>query len=545
MLDTPGSRRRGVLFGAAGALLAAGYEPARADTPEGLVLRLAADPMARDQSKAIQTAIEEVQAAGGGRVELGRGIFSCLSGPLYLDPTKTSLIGDRSVLDFSHARFNPKMPAALVVAPPPGAQQYGQATQRIEGLSLRGTGDKSTAAAILFRADQPGLSSRISLYNINITGFQDGLRFEDRAYLIQVYSTAISGCVNSIMVPPSLQDAGENMAFFGCTLSAGGVAVRNQAGFEFNFFGTSFDFTDQWYVGDGAANFHGCHFETAKPLRPAPLFDVEGDGILNFHGGTIMVSGNDFDPSPKNAAVFHLAGARSRAVLSETSVYNLRSSSGAMGTGAGRLITRNLNGGAVKEIDAVPMNASKSDLFGRGGEFLDSTMRIEADLTSDPQSDTDRYHARYGAISLQSGAMQIDKTGSIGNELLARLFCPIQPLRMPSVQLRWKPYGAKTNEDAIFWITLSAVQKIGVDRAGKAVIGTSETLGPLQTLRAVFNGNRQEWFDVAIDTLTMNAYSPTDGYTSEWVTHLCISIELINLPANSGIMISDLHAYSL
>jgi len=258
-----------------------------------------------------------------------------------------------------------------------------------------------------------------------------------------------------------------------------------------------------------------------------------------------MVSGDDFDPAPKNDAVFSLEGTRSRAVLNNTSVYNLRSSSGAIGTGNGRLITRGINGGPVKEIDPVPMNTSKADLFGDGGKFLDSDFRIETDISSDPSADMDRYHARYGSMSPQKGALKIDKTGGIGNELLIRFFCPVSPLRMPSIQLKWKPYGDSRAQDAIFWITLSAVQKIGQDAAGKAIIGTAESLGPLRTLHATFDDGNHAWSDFSIDTLTVDSRSKTDGYTSEWVTHLCISIELINLPENSGVMISDLHAYAL
>ncbi len=545
MTELPTSRRRGLLFGAAGAMVAGEFYRANAATPNnGLVRRVLADPATPDHAKLIQRAIDDVEKEGGGRVELGEGVFHCLSGPVYLDPTKTSLIGDRSTLDFSRVAVEGDRRAALIIYPPAQSTQYGQATQRIEGISLTGPGVSSNVAAILFCADKPAYSSRMALYNVEISNFQDGLRFEDRSYLIQVYSSTIRGCQNSLMAPPNLQDAGENVTFFGCTMGAGDVAICNQAGFEFNFFGTSFDFVNQWYVGGGAANFYGCHFETQRPSSPASLFDVKDDGVLNFHGGTIMVSGNDFDPSPKNASVFHLEGPRSRAVLSDMSVYNLRSSSGAIGTGAGRLITRGLNGGAMKELDPVPMKTSNADLFGRAGEFPDSEIRIEADISSDPSGDVDRYHARYGSMSLEAGALKINKTGGVGNELLARLFCPVLPLRIPSIQLRWKAYGPASNAEAIFWITLSAIQKIGSTAAGKTIIGTSETLGPLQTLRAKFSDAGDGWSEFSIDTLAMDSHSDTDGYTSEWVTHLCINIELINLPENSGILVSDLHAYS-
>jgi hypothetical protein len=268
---------------------------------------------------------------------------------------------------------------------------------------------------------------------------------------------------------------------------------------------------------------------------------VQGDGVLNFFGGSMMVSGNDFDPAPKNAAVFNLQGARSRAMLDGTAVYNLRSSTGALSTGRGRLVTRGLNGGAVKELAPMLMSAPGMDLFGGAGLFAGPAIMIDADMTSGDPQDRGRYDARFGSMTPAPNALKISKNGGVGNELRVRFFCPVAPLRMPSVALQWKASGANA-AGTVFWITLAAVQKIGQDALGRTMIGASESLGPLRTLK-MDAGDR--WNTVTIDTLTMDAASDTDGYTSGWTTHLCITIELIALPETACLLISNLRACAL
>ncbi len=492
-----------------------------------------------DHTKAIQDRIDACARAGGGRVELAGGVFHCNAGPIYLDPTKISLSGHGAVLDFSGA----KGPAGLIVASPADAPAYGQATQRITGIALRGPGKARGMAGIILRTEAPGRSSRISLFNLDISGFTNGVQFEDRAYLIQIYNTAIRGCENCVMSLPDQHDAGENVSFFGCTLSQSDVAVNNPGGFEMNFFATSLDYTPQWYSGNGLVNLYGCHLEMAAPRTDQPLCNVTGNGVLQFHGGTIMVSGDSFAAHPENATVFHLQGVRSRAVLVGTSVYNLRSASGSMAAGAGRLILQNLQGGPQKQLAPAPMHTRRADLFGGAGKMSGRLIRVEADVTSDAKGDSAPHQAKFGGMTLRNGALAIDKTGGTGNALRARFFCPVRPLCSPAAQLQWRIFGTIPPGTGPVWVTLNAVQKIGVDSLGRAIIGATEPMGALQTLPTTSSG--AAWTDLSINTLEMQADSATDGCVSDWATHLCISFELINLPAHSGIMIRDLVAYGL
>jgi hypothetical protein len=529
----------------AGALFLGGTaEAARETSPQETLTqetRLRADPGLSEHGAMIQAAIDARERDGGGRIYLAPGRYICGQRPIYLDPTRTSLSGDGATLDFSQTQSE----AALVVASRPGAAAYGQATQSITGIALRGPGPERAMAGILCRTETPGLSSRITLRELDIEGFADGMRFADRAYLIQIYSVAIRSCVNAVMIPENLQDAGENISFFGCTLSASDVAIGNQGGFELNLFGCSLDFTAQWYRGSGLVNFYGCHCEMAAPKTAEPLFDVTDDGVLQFHGGSIMVSGNGFDPSPPNLAVFRLAGVRARAILNGVSVYNLRAAGGALAVGDGRLITRDLLGGPVRQISAVPMRGDAADLFGGAGRMEGGVIQIEADVSSSAD-DRGRYEAKYGAMAQAGGALVVSKSGGVGDELLARLFCPVGRLRMPILTMQWRvagggegPVGGPVGGPV--WVTLLAVQKIGADRLGRAVLGASAPMGPLRTLNPAPGGG---WSGLEIDTLSLDPSDAADGCVPVWATHLCVRLELINLPQGAAFMIRDLAAYA-
>jgi hypothetical protein len=116
-------------------------------------------------------------------------------------------------------------------------------------------------------------------------------------------------------------------------------------------------------------------------------------------------------------------------------------------------------------------------------------------------------------------------------------------LRLPSVRFQWQTSGSATDSPRA-WVTMLAVQKIGQDSLGRARIGASQALGPMLTLKPDFTSGT-DWQDAAIDTIRLPMLSDNDGCTSEWVTHLCLKIELIELVENTGLLIRNLRAYAL
>jgi hypothetical protein len=513
-------------------------------------LALGPSPGAADQTPIIQDAIDRLELAGGGRLDLGAGRFSCMSGPLRVDPTRTSLVGAGATLDFSKRQIGSGDPRCLLVIPRAGSPQYGQVPYRIEGLKLIGPGSGSTAVAIAFRADQPGQSARCAVYNVDITGFETGIRFEQRSYLIQFYSCAVRDCVRCVHFPTNQPDSGENFSFYGCTLMNSRLAIHNEGGGEMSFTATSFGYVDLWYDGKGLMNFFGCWFEKQKPSSDAPLFWVR-DGILNFQGGLMQVSGVNFEQHPSNRAVFQIDSKQARVVLDGIYLWNVRSSANALSTGPGRLVSHLVAGGGNKRINGVPNASPRHDLFGGQGAFKGSRLTVEAAVSSDDPTDGPPHTAHYGSLRLAPAdagvdrpALEIIKTGGRGNPLAISFYCPIQPVKLPTVRFKWSVLRQGEAAHTTAWVTVEGIQKIGFQPDGRAIIGAREHLG-MQTLDVWLAEQPSPWADVMIDTMQPDPNGPSDGYTSKWVTHLCLTLNLVNLPTGATLRLAALEAYAI
>jgi hypothetical protein len=506
-------------------------------------------PGIADHIPMIQEAIDRLELQGGGRVDLGSGRYSCLSGPLRIDPTRTTLVGAGATLDFSRRQIGTDDPRCVLVIPKASSSQYGHAPYRLEGIKLIGPQRATGSVAIAFRADKAGLSSRLAVYNLDIAGFDTGILIEQGCYLTQFYSSSVRDCMTCVRMPPKQGDAGENISFFGCTLSNSRLAI-DTAGGNLIFVASSFDYVDLWYDGTGLVNFFGCWFEKQKPNSAAPLFHVRG-GTLFFQGGLMQVSGINFEKVPSNAAVFQIDSKYSRVILDGILLWNVRSSIHALAAGPGRLISRDILGGGNKQVDGIPNASSRHDLFGGQGAFAGPRLGVEAVLTSDDPSERPPHSAHYGTLRLAPGdgrggppALEVLKNGGKGNLLTLSLYCPIQPIRIPTIRFKWSVSRSGDLQSARFWAVMSAVQKIGYEPNGRPIVGASEWLA-MATLDATLGPDPNAWADVAISTMMTDEHSESDGFTSEWVTHLCLTLNLIDLPVESILRLADLEAYAL
>ena len=351
-------------------------------------------------------------------------------------------------------------------------------------------------------------------------------------------------------MPPGQLDAGENITFFGCTLANSHLAIDNTGGAELIFVATSFDYVDLWYDGGGVVNFFGCWFEKQKPSSDAPLFRVRA-GMLLFQGGLLQVSGVNFEPLPSNRAVFQMDSKHARVVLDGMSIWNARSSSYALSTGPGRLISRLIVGGSNKQINGIPNASSRHDLFGSQGAFTGPRLGVEAIVSSDKPDDGPPHTAHYGMLRLapadaRSGrpSLEIVKGGGKGDLLTATFLCPVQPLRIPTVRFKWSVVRKGEKLPTRFWAVLSAVQKIGYEPSGRPITGAAEYFA-MATVEVVIGEQPTAWADVEIDTMQTDDASESDGYTSEWVTHLRLDLNLADLPSDTILRIANLEAYAV
>jgi len=102
----------------------------------------------------------------------------------------------------------------------------------------------------------------------------------------------------------------------------------------------------------------------------------------------------------------------------------------------------------------------------------------------------------------------------------------------------WKATGVVAA--ATVWVTLQAVQKIGQDAQGRTQIGASAPIGPLTTLSF---DSTADWADLVINALNMSWDPSDDGAMPAWSTHLCVDVNLIEVPAGAAMEIKALRAF--
>lgn len=272
----------------------------------------------------------------------------------------------------------------LIQTPEVGGLLRGHNERAIQNLKVAGRSDQSSFVDLFeFETQTPGLSSRTNFYNVDGSeGVGRALLFGNRAYLMNFHScrfTAANACVETLENP---DDAGENISFFGGNLGAGACGIRNR-GMGIRMFGTSIDFSRQFYVGSGNFEAHGGWFETyqhedadvarANFAETQYRFDVHAGNVKLFGGYIQMHTGEG-----RAEAIFRVA--RNATIdLVETDLYNLRTTSGAMCVGEGRISMR-CRGGINKETEAV---LSRTPINNRLlGDLDNAAVIVNAWLTS-------------------------------------------------------------------------------------------------------------------------------------------------------------------
>lgn len=132
----------------------------------------------------------------------------------------------------------------------------------MKGVEVIGPGEGTRFHGIRFEARAVARSSP-DLRNVVVRGFQTGLVFSHRSYLVRFYGLR---CVSEIEFHflGGSEDAGELIGFFGGVIEGARIAVLGDDA-EFLFDGYSFDFVDQVFVGSGLLTMQACHLEIDRP----------------------------------------------------------------------------------------------------------------------------------------------------------------------------------------------------------------------------------------------------------------------------------------
>lgn len=248
----------------------------------------------------------------------------------------------------------------VLVAAKEASPQYGH--KWIEGLEIIGPGNHSSLQGIRFETHAMSRSSRIDIRDVTVRGFGTGLIFSHRAYLVRGAALRIA-CDVAMHFLGALEDAGELITLQGSVIDGGRIAVLNNNA-EVALFGTSIDFVDQVFVGSGRLILQGCHLEVNRPKSgDKPLVDL-GAGNVTIDGGSFSVTGSNFEAGNLCEHIFELRSRGATASMREVSTYNLRSTSGALAGGPGRLDTALIRGHRPRHLAPIVQFDASRNLLG-------------------------------------------------------------------------------------------------------------------------------------------------------------------------------------
>jgi hypothetical protein len=249
---------------------------------------------------------------------------------------------------------------AILIRATKTSRQYGH--KWLEGIEIAGPGGGTALHGLRFQTEADAMSSRLQLRDVTVRGFHTGMILSHRAYLIRAAGLRIA-CGVGLHFLGGSRDAGEMITLTDSVIDGGRIAILNN-GAEFVLSGTSIDFVDQVVVGSGRVLLQGCHLEVNRPkAADAPLFDV-GHGHIDIAGGTFMVTGADFDAGNQCDYIFALQSRAATAAMKEVTVYNLRSQSGALAGGPGRLDVSFVRGRRPRHMAPLVQHRADRNLLG-------------------------------------------------------------------------------------------------------------------------------------------------------------------------------------
>jgi hypothetical protein len=507
---------------------------------------------------ALQRAVDFIEEERGrGVLDLASGRYACAGGPLVIDPVRAGLRGNGGQLTFESSA-----PAAILCRPRPGTPQYGHAAFAWEGFELVGPGPDSSMDGILFDTPTPGFSSRVLAVGLAIHGFRSGLKMANRAYGLKFIGLDVYGCGTCVEFPSHTEDSGENISFVSCSLFNSRLAVLNNGAGELFFFGCSLDYCTRLFIGSGLATFIGCHFEIAQPSAADQIpFELTDVGDLVIDGGTLLISGVNFEHGGVQSYMFLTHNRSSRVWLRNVNGYNWRTASGALLGGAGRIVCEGLTGSANRQIPAVTKRDSVHNLFGAGGNFQGPAIAVDCWVEGGTRR-INRYSVAWENAGQEYARADLaisDRFAAQGKHSLrfARkgvgggtssavyLAAPIRAGASAGLEFNWRmPLGLGGAGAAMLYFQMMFVRIIGVDGAGIPLLGETLLLGEANPAVSLSAG-MPAFEKIGFTTTYSDHTSPCDGYAPEWATHLLLMMNPINMPSGTEIFIAELAAYSL
>lgn len=260
-------------------------------------------------SEAIQSAHDQLRAAGGGTLYLGTSTYEC-SSSILIDSGCVSVVGRHATLDYSNADpVNLRSSSAIIVNQhiDPNHRHHN-ATQELTGIVLRG--GQNIETGILFRQPQNvnGEVAKTSVRNMLIDGFEYGIRTYTGGKLSKFFFVDFVNQTEASIYRPGEGDSGEGLSFFGCSFGYAPMFLQTFGdAASFQFFGCEFLSAGVTFarVDGSLAEFHSCQFDGHYDKGFVP-FILDRGGAIHMFGGSLSMEGTPglfADAGPKGGTV--------------------------------------------------------------------------------------------------------------------------------------------------------------------------------------------------------------------------------------------------
>lgn len=212
-----------------------------------------------------------------------------LTSGLEVDVSKSTLVGNKSVMDFTNQLEGVSILVYSSKYPP-----YGNNVIYFQGFTISGNRDID-GILISNKEEMSSGASRVNFRNICITEYNRGLVMGNNCYANYFECLEIYRCNVCFDAPKSI-DSGERVVMTNSTLYNSKLCFRtNHSDGSFHFTNCSFDYSDKFFELSGRSHtfLTDCHIETRPSMVKQNLITlVDIDTLFSVNGGFIIYSGN-------------------------------------------------------------------------------------------------------------------------------------------------------------------------------------------------------------------------------------------------------------
>lgn len=404
----------------------------------------------------------------------------------------------------------------------------------IRGLWLRGPGSKDNES-LAFNFDSERSNVRgLNMENVEIRGFNTGLRFNNNAYLLTFTNVHVWSYDVGLIMPSGGNNYGENIRFIASTFGSGRRAVSsNNPNGDLAFIGCSFDFMEELaVVNAGQVSFETCHIEMRGKDISTPILRTGANraGIL-VHGGRFTIHSGRAQTEHLFNTSHEEWGYGIR--LSDVELFGITCLSRVLCGGSGHLYTSNVgtmssNGSGASHDDVLTSSAMNRLRDPSFGSYSRDYATVQ-DVYIDSSRATSRTESPDLAVQqIAPGRLRIVRKDTPGYATQVRILIPLTG----DLSKEWGAGVTVTagEEGSSFSFIEGFCTSTSRDELGRPIISRQQTRSPsvISLASATFPYRRNF------------GYTAFDRHERPWATHFQLILNMRSLVRGSSVNFSEI-----